>query len=165
MLHKCHTYPTFGSNFAFPAQMDRRGPIRASFGPLRAGKRGVQPTCRHPHATVRMPPSAWNPHAATRTAACGFHAGFIRISCRFHAVSCEIHAGFIQVPACGFGFSDVVERVMTSDDQGALPTDLFHPCTAPIEMPLSQLHATVENCRPSCGYCRRRTGSLPLTAS
>jgi hypothetical protein len=65
--------------------------------------------CRRPHAAARTPPSAWNPHAATRTAALphvdsmqvlfAFHAGFVR-------VSCEIHARFIQVPACGFGFSD-----------------------------------------------------------
>ena len=141
MLHKCHTYPTFGSNFAFPAQTDRCGPIlstirtppsRKTRGPTHmpnphaairmppsacrrphAAVRMPPSTCRHPHAAVRMPPSAcrrphadirtppsarrrphaaartppsaWNPHAATRTAACGFYAGFIRISCRFRA--------------------------------------------------------------------------------
>jgi hypothetical protein len=59
-------------------------------------------------------------------------------------------------------------------DQGALPMDLFpisaiidnfadfHPCTALIEMPQSQLHATVQNLRDAD---RRRTGSLSLTTS
>jgi hypothetical protein len=65
----------------------------------------------NPHVAIRMP-SAWNPHAAVRMPPPALprvdsmqvflafhHAGFTRISC-------EIHAVFIQVPACGFSFSD-----------------------------------------------------------
>ena len=143
MLHKCHTYPTFGSNFAFPAQTDRCGPIlstirtppsRKTRGPTHmpnphAAIRMPPSACRRPHAAVRMPISARRrPHAAVRMppparrrprgtrmpppalphvdsmqVLFAFHAGFVR-------VSCEIHARFIQVPACGFGFSDVLGR-------------------------------------------------------
>ena len=49
-----------------------------------------------------MPAAVRLPHVDSMQVLFAFHAGFVR-------VSCEIHARFIQVPACGFGFSDAFE--------------------------------------------------------
>jgi uncharacterized protein YfaT (DUF1175 family) len=83
---------------------------------------------RHPSSmTVRMPPSACRrPHATvvTGTAACGFYAGFIRISSKF----LKKNPKWIQRARKGFVFFNAFETRMGSHMHHAYAVSCENPC-------------------------------------